>query len=84
MVAVISDASDGVTTASSGVTTASSGAQTARELHCVKCACRIQPRQLYVPNGLSRIGGMLILGPVHVACPTEHDIAHAKRMGRPL
>lgn len=64
--------------------TASSGAQTARGLHCVKCACRIQPRQLYVPRGLSRIGGMLVLGPVHVACPTEHEIAHAKRMGRPL
>jgi hypothetical protein len=48
---------------------------------CVRCGCRIHPGQLYIPHPktptLRRAAG-----PVHVACPTAHEIAHAKRMGR--
>lgn len=54
------------------------------EMRCVKCACRIQPRQLYMPNKRAKIGGVTVVGPMHVACPTEREIEHAARMGRPL
>jgi hypothetical protein len=44
---------------------------------CVRCGCRIHPGQLYIPTRSTRRAD-----PVHVACPTAHEIAHAKRMGR--
>ena len=56
----------------------------ATEMRCIECACRIQPRQLYLPRGRAKMGGITLIGPRHVACPTEHEIAHAARMGRPL
>jgi hypothetical protein len=46
---------------------------------CVRCLTQIRPRQLYIAQ--PKCGGA---GPIHVACPTPHDIAHARRMGRAL
>jgi hypothetical protein len=43
---------------------------------CVRCGCRIQPGQLYIPKPKHSPG------PRHVACPTAREIAQAKRMGR--
>lgn len=54
------------------------------EIRCVKCACRIQPGQLHMPNKRAKIGGVTVVGPMHISCPNEREIAHAARMGRPL
>jgi hypothetical protein len=59
-----------------------SEASDAFTLVCAKCITRIKPGQLYVPHGRAEIGGMTVLGPIHVSCPTEREIAHAQRMGR--
>lgn len=63
--------------------TETSEASDARPLVCAACITRIKPGQLYVPRGRAEIGGMTVLGPIHVACPTEREIEHAQRMGRP-
>jgi hypothetical protein len=40
---------------------------------CVRCFTPIVGGQLYMAH---------LVGPVHVACPTDRQIAHAERMGR--
>jgi hypothetical protein len=51
-------------------------------LMCAKCMRRIKPGQLYVPHGRSEIGAGVVLGPIHVACPTVREVDHAIRIGR--
>lgn len=62
--------------------TAKAMAPEGNRLVCVKCVTRIKPGQLYVKRGRAEMGGAVIYGPVHVACPTERQIAHDERMGR--
>lgn len=53
---------------------------------CTRCHTPIVPGQLYLPYALyckhTDWGVATYMGPAHVACPTEHEIAHRKRMGR--
>jgi hypothetical protein len=51
-------------------------------LMCVTCLHRIKPGQLYVRHGRSERHGNIVYGSIHVACPTEREVAHAERIGR--